>query len=124
MSAEERIQTMWSLVEDSLALKSDHGPAPRFQDRLEKFVHCEVSFAVIGDYAVGHHAKPRAIKDPISWFPPRAITWSAYSPTSKGTDLATRNGEVLRLGLDLEACVDHLGCCLVSAVRSGQNTSR
>jgi hypothetical protein len=27
----ERLKLMWSLVEDSLALKGEHGPAPRLQ---------------------------------------------------------------------------------------------
>lgn len=34
-----------------------------FKDLLEVFVLFEVEFAVIGGYAVGHHAKPRATKD-------------------------------------------------------------
>lgn len=36
---------------------------PDFRDLLEAFVHCGVEFAIIGGYAVGHHAKPRATKD-------------------------------------------------------------
>lgn len=36
---------------------------PDFRDLLAEFARCEVSFAVIGGYAVGHHAKPRATKD-------------------------------------------------------------
>lgn len=36
---------------------------PDFRDLLAEFVRCAVSFAVLGGYAVGHHAKPRATKD-------------------------------------------------------------
>jgi hypothetical protein len=36
---------------------------PDFKELLAEFVHCGVSFVVIGGYAVGHHAKPRATKD-------------------------------------------------------------
>lgn len=36
---------------------------PDFRALLAAFVRCEASFAVIGGYAVGHHAKPRATKD-------------------------------------------------------------
>lgn len=36
---------------------------PDFRDLLAEFVRCEVNFAVLGGYAVGHHAKPRATKD-------------------------------------------------------------
>lgn len=36
---------------------------PDFRDLLAEFVRCDVSFAVLGGYAVGHHAKPRATKD-------------------------------------------------------------
>jgi hypothetical protein len=36
---------------------------PDFRDLLAEFVRCEVRFAVLGGYAVGHHAKPRATKD-------------------------------------------------------------
>src|SRR5262249_23250688 len=34
-----------------------------FRDLLAEFVRSKVSFAIIGGYAVGHHAKPRATKD-------------------------------------------------------------
>ncbi len=36
---------------------------PDFRDLLVELVRCEVSFVLIGGYAVGHHAKPRATKD-------------------------------------------------------------
>jgi predicted nucleotidyltransferase len=36
---------------------------PDFSDLLAEFARCEVSFVLIGGYAVGHHAKPRATKD-------------------------------------------------------------
>jgi len=36
---------------------------PDFRDLLAEFVRCGVRFALIGGYAVGHHAKPRATKD-------------------------------------------------------------
>ena len=36
---------------------------PDFRDLLAEFVRCEVRFVLIGGYAVGHHAKPRATKD-------------------------------------------------------------
>src|SRR5438105_3276114 len=36
---------------------------PDFRDLLAELVHCGVEFAIIGGYAVGHHAKPRATKD-------------------------------------------------------------
>lgn len=36
---------------------------PDFRDLLAEFVRCGVKFAVLGGYAVGHHAKPRATKD-------------------------------------------------------------
>lgn len=36
---------------------------PDFRDLLAEFVRCAVSFAILGGYAVGHHAKPRATKD-------------------------------------------------------------
>lgn len=36
---------------------------PDFRDLLEEFVHCGVRFVLIGGYAVGIHAKPRATKD-------------------------------------------------------------
>ena len=36
---------------------------PDFRDLLAEFVRSAVSFAILGGYAVGHHAKPRATKD-------------------------------------------------------------
>jgi len=36
---------------------------PDFRDLLAEFARQKVSYAVIGGYAVGHHAKPRATKD-------------------------------------------------------------
>lgn len=36
---------------------------PDFRDLLAEFARCEVSFAVLGGYAVGYYAKPRATKD-------------------------------------------------------------
>jgi len=36
---------------------------PDFRDLLAEFANEEVSYAVIGGYAVGHHARPRATKD-------------------------------------------------------------
>jgi predicted nucleotidyltransferase len=36
---------------------------PDFRDLLAEFVRFEVSFAILGGYAVGYHAKPRATKD-------------------------------------------------------------
>jgi hypothetical protein len=36
---------------------------PDFRDLLVEFVRCGVNFALIGGYAVGVHAKPRATKD-------------------------------------------------------------
>jgi hypothetical protein len=36
---------------------------PDFRDLLAEFAREKVSYAVIGGYAVGHHAKPRATKD-------------------------------------------------------------
>lgn len=36
---------------------------PDFRDLLAELVRCAVSFAILGGYAVGHHAKPRATKD-------------------------------------------------------------
>jgi hypothetical protein len=36
---------------------------PDFRDLLAEFVRSAVSFAIVGGYAVGHHAKPRATKD-------------------------------------------------------------
>jgi predicted nucleotidyltransferase len=36
---------------------------PDFRDLLAEFVRAKVEFAVIGGYAVGSHAKPRATKD-------------------------------------------------------------
>jgi hypothetical protein len=36
---------------------------PDFRDLLAEFVRFEVSFAVLGGYAVGHHGRPRATKD-------------------------------------------------------------
>jgi hypothetical protein len=36
---------------------------PDFRDLLAEFAQENVSYAVIGGYAVGHHAKPRATKD-------------------------------------------------------------
>jgi len=36
---------------------------PDFRDLLAEFAREQVSYAVIGGYAVGHHAKPRATKD-------------------------------------------------------------
>jgi hypothetical protein len=36
---------------------------PDFRDLLAEFVRSGVRFAVVGGYAVGHHAKPRATKD-------------------------------------------------------------
>jgi predicted nucleotidyltransferase len=36
---------------------------PDFRDLLAEFVRCAVRFVILGGYAVGHHAKPRATKD-------------------------------------------------------------
>ncbi len=36
---------------------------PDFRDLLAEFVGADVRFVVLGGYAVGHHAKPRATKD-------------------------------------------------------------
>ena len=36
---------------------------PDFRDLLAEFARSGVSFAVLGGYAVGHHATPRATKD-------------------------------------------------------------
>lgn len=36
---------------------------PDFRDLLAEFVRFEVSFAVLGGYAVGHHGRPRATQD-------------------------------------------------------------
>lgn len=36
---------------------------PDFSDLLAEFVRFEVSFVVLGGYAVGHHGRPRATKD-------------------------------------------------------------
>jgi hypothetical protein len=36
---------------------------PDFRDLLAEFARERVSYAVVGGYAVGHHAKPRATKD-------------------------------------------------------------
>ena len=36
---------------------------PDFRDLLAELVHEGVSYVVLGGYAVGHHAKPRATKD-------------------------------------------------------------
>ena len=36
---------------------------PDFRDLLAEFVRSAVRFAIVGGYAVGHHAKPRATKD-------------------------------------------------------------
>jgi hypothetical protein len=36
---------------------------PDFRDLLVEFARENVSYAVVGGYAVGHHAKPRATKD-------------------------------------------------------------
>jgi predicted nucleotidyltransferase len=36
---------------------------PDFRDLLAEFVRSGVKFVVVGGYAVGHHAKPRATKD-------------------------------------------------------------
>lgn len=36
---------------------------PDFRDLLAELVRAKVRFALIGGYAVGHHAKPRATKD-------------------------------------------------------------
>jgi predicted nucleotidyltransferase len=36
---------------------------PDFRDLLAEFARAAVRFAVVGGYAVGHHAKPRATKD-------------------------------------------------------------
>jgi predicted nucleotidyltransferase len=36
---------------------------PDFRDLLAELARYEVEFAVLGGYAVGHHAKPRATKD-------------------------------------------------------------
>jgi hypothetical protein len=36
---------------------------PDFRDLLAEFAREKVSYAVVGGYAVGHHAKPRATKD-------------------------------------------------------------
>lgn len=39
---------------------------PDFRDLLAAFVSSGVRFALIGGYAVGHHARPRATKDLIA----------------------------------------------------------
>ncbi len=36
---------------------------PDFNDLLAELVHAKVEFVIIGGYAVGRHAKPRATKD-------------------------------------------------------------
>ncbi len=36
---------------------------PTSENLLAEFVRCAVRFAILGGYAVGHHAKPRATKD-------------------------------------------------------------
>jgi hypothetical protein len=36
---------------------------PDFRDLLAEFVRSGVRFVLVGGYAVGHHAKPRATKD-------------------------------------------------------------
>jgi predicted nucleotidyltransferase len=36
---------------------------PDFRDLLAEFVRSTVRFVLVGGYAVGHHAKPRATKD-------------------------------------------------------------
>lgn len=36
---------------------------PDFKDLLAEFANAKVRFVVLGGYAVGHHAKPRATKD-------------------------------------------------------------
>src|SRR5689334_22631894 len=36
---------------------------PDFRDLLAEFVAANVRFVVLGGYAVGHHARPRATKD-------------------------------------------------------------
>lgn len=36
---------------------------PDFRDLLAEFAHFGVRYVLIGGYAVGHHAKPRATKD-------------------------------------------------------------
>jgi len=36
---------------------------PDFKDLLAEFARCDVKYALLGGYAVGYHAKPRATKD-------------------------------------------------------------
>ena len=36
---------------------------PDFKDLLAEFARSKVSFALLGGYAMGYHAKPRATKD-------------------------------------------------------------
>ena len=36
---------------------------PNFRDLLAELVRSAVKFAILGGYAVGHHAKPRATQD-------------------------------------------------------------
>ena len=36
---------------------------PDFKDLLAEFARSKVSYALLGGYAVGYHAKPRATKD-------------------------------------------------------------
>lgn len=36
---------------------------PDFKDLLAEFARCGVKYALLGGYAVGYHAKPRATKD-------------------------------------------------------------
>ena len=63
MTPEDRLRAMWSVVEDALALQEKMDLHPDFRDLLAEFAREHVRYAIVGGYAVGHHAKPRATKD-------------------------------------------------------------
>jgi len=62
ISPAERLRSMWSLVEDIWPFRSNVDLHPDFRDLLAELVRSAVKFAILGGYAVGHHAKPRATK--------------------------------------------------------------
>jgi hypothetical protein len=57
---------------------------PDFNDLLVEFVRSGVRFVLLGGYAVGIHAKPRATQDLRSGCrregPHRLIVWVEYTP--------------------------------------------
>jgi hypothetical protein len=72
---------------------------PDFRDLLAEFARANVSYAVIGGYAVGYHAKPRATKD----------LDLLVSPSGDNLERVARALESFGAGPNVVAAVKNLG---------------